>query len=113
MQEIFSLIPHVCFVGHTHIPGVFLPDLSFAPPAQLWGGTYFIERGEKALINIGSVGQPRDGDVRACYVVLDTDPGAPRAVYRRVAYDVEATARAIEENPDLDNYLAERLRLGR
>ncbi len=113
MQEIFSLIPQVCFVGHTHIPGVFLPDLTFTPPSQLWASTYFIEPGEKALVNIGSVGQPRDGDVRACYVLLDTDPGAPRVVYRRIAYDVEATAMAIEANSNLDHYLAERLRLGR
>lgn len=113
MDEIFSLIPHVCFVGHTHVPGVFLADHSFTPPTQLWGSTYFIEPDEKALVNIGSVGQPRDGDKRACYCLLDTDPSAPRVVYRRVDYDVESTAVAIEENPHLDNYLAERLRHGR
>jgi diadenosine tetraphosphatase ApaH/serine/threonine PP2A family protein phosphatase len=113
MDEIFSLIPHVCFVGHTHVPGVFLTNHSFTPPPELWGNTYFIERDEKALINIGSVGQPRDGDPRSCYCLLDTDAGAPRVVYRRVDYDIEATAKAIEDNQHLDNYLAERLRLGR
>ncbi len=113
MQEIFSLIPHVCFVGHTHLPGVFLEDMTFTPPAQLWGNSYFIEPDEKALINIGSVGQPRDGDTRACYCLLDTDASAPRVIYERVAYDVEATATAIEANEYLDGYLAERLRLGR
>jgi len=113
MQEIFSLIPHVCFVGHTHLPGVFLEDLSFTTPTQLWGNSYFIEPGEKALVNIGSVGQPRDGDTRACYCLLDTDPSAPRVLYVRVPYDVEQTAKAIEANPQLDDYLAERLRLGR
>jgi predicted phosphodiesterase len=113
MAEIFQLIPHVCFVGHTHIPGVFLEDQTFIPPSMLWGQTYFIERGEKALINIGSVGQPRDGDHRASYVLLDNDTGAPRAIFRRVEYDVEHTAKAIEANPYLDNYLAERLRQGR
>ena len=113
MREIFSLIPRVCFVGHTHLPGVFLPDGTFTPPAKLWGGTYFVDPGEKALVNIGSVGQPRDGDVRACYCILDTDPGAPRVIFRRVDYDIEETARAIIANPELDDYLAERLRLGR
>ncbi|MCS6970342.1 MAG: metallophosphoesterase family protein [Planctomycetes bacterium] len=113
MDEIFALIPHICFVGHTHLPGVFLPDGSFTAPARLWNHTYFIEPGEKALVNIGSVGQPRDGDPRACYALLDTGPETPRVIYRRVAYDVEATARAIEANEHLDNYLAERLRLGR
>jgi predicted phosphodiesterase len=113
MDEIFSLIPHVCFVGHTHVPGVFLPDHSFTPPTQLWGSTYFIEPDEKALVNIGSVGQPRDGDNRACYCLLDTDASAPRVLYRRVEYNIEETATAIEANPHLDNYLAERLRHGR
>jgi predicted phosphodiesterase len=113
MDEIFALIQHVCFVGHTHLPGVFLPDRTFTVPSQLWNSTFFIEPGEKALVNIGSVGQPRDGDRRSCYVVLDTDPGAPRAVFRRVEYDVEATATAIEANDALDDYLAERLRQGR
>ncbi len=113
MDEIFSLIPHVCFVGHTHVPGVFLTDHSFTPPTQLWGSTYFIEADEKALINIGSVGQPRDGDSRACYCLLDTETSAPRVLFRRVEYDIESTATAIEANPHLDNYLAERLRHGR
>jgi diadenosine tetraphosphatase ApaH/serine/threonine PP2A family protein phosphatase len=113
MQEIFSLIPHVCFVGHTHVPGIFLENLSFTRPSELFASTYFIDHGEKALINIGSVGQPRDGDIRACYVLLDDEPGNQRAVFRRVEYDVEETARAIEDNQHLDNHLAERLRHGR
>jgi predicted phosphodiesterase len=113
MQEIFALIGHVCFVGHTHIPGVFLEDLTFTPPSDLWGHTYFVEPGEKALVNIGSVGQPRDGDTRASYCLLDTDASAPRVIFRRVEYDVESTAKAIEANSYLDNYLAERLRVGR
>jgi predicted phosphodiesterase len=113
MLEIFSLIAHVGFVGHTHIPGIFLEDLSFTPHDDLWGSSYFITPGEKALVNIGSVGQPRDGDTRSCYCLLDNDPVAPRVIYRRVAYEVEETCRAIEENPFLDNYLAERLRVGR
>lgn len=113
MQEIFSLIPHICFVGHTHLPGVFLEDMTFTTPAKLWGNSYFIEPDEKALINIGSVGQPRDGDTRACYCLLDADPAGPRLIYERVTYDVEATATAIEANEFLDNYLAERLRVGR
>ena len=113
MNEIFALINHVCFVGHTHVPGVFLEDRSFIPPKDLWAMTYFVEPGEKALINIGSVGQPRDGDSRACYCLLDDDPEAPRVVFRRVEYNIEATASAIEANPHLDNHLAERLRRGK
>lgn len=113
MQEIFALIPHVCFVGHTHVPGVFLEDLSYQHPTELWGGSYFIEPGEKALINVGAVGQPRDGDLRACYCLLDDDDGQARVVWRRITYDIEATITAIEANPNLDDHLAARLRKGR
>lgn len=113
MTEIFSLIPHICFVGHTHIPGAFEPDMTFTHPRDMWGNTYFIEPDGKALVNIGSVGQPRDGDTRACYALLDDDPEAPRIVFRRVRYDIERTVDAIVGNPALDDYLGERLRKGR
>ena len=108
MQEIFSLIRHACFVGHTHLPGVFLQDGSFTRPGELWANTYFIEDDVKALINVGSVGQPRDGDKRACYVLLDDAPDSRRVIYRRVEYDLEKTAHLIEQNEFLDNYLADR-----
>jgi diadenosine tetraphosphatase ApaH/serine/threonine PP2A family protein phosphatase len=113
MGEILGMIDAACFVGHTHLPGVFPGDGTFTPPGSLWNGTWFFEGGTRAVINIGSVGQPRDGDPRACYVLLDDDPAAPRAVFRRVAYDIEATAGAIEGHEHLDGYLAERLRQGR
>lgn len=113
MQDIFSRFPLVCFIGHTHIPGIFLEDLTFTKPEDLWGGTYFVSRGEKALINVGSVGQPRDNDPRACYCLLDDDPAEMRVIFRRVPYDIEATARAIEANTFLDPYLADRLRRGK
>jgi diadenosine tetraphosphatase ApaH/serine/threonine PP2A family protein phosphatase len=113
MRDIFALIQHVCFVGHTHVPGVFLEDGTFTRPADLWAGTYFVEAGEKALVNIGSVGQPRDGDARASYVLLDDETGSQRVVFRRIEYDIDSTAQAILENPYLDDYLAERLRQGR
>ena len=59
--------------------------------------------------NVGSVGQPRDGDWRACYVLLDSDA----IHYRRVEYDVETTVKKIQKVNELDNFLAERLRQGR
>jgi diadenosine tetraphosphatase ApaH/serine/threonine PP2A family protein phosphatase len=96
------------------VPGVFLEDGTFTPPDKLWGSSYLIDPEEKALINVGSVGQPRDGDTRACYAILDTeDNDTPRVRFRRVAYDVEQTIRDILANPNLDNSLAERLRHGR
>ncbi len=64
---------------------------------------------EKTMTNVGSVGQPRDGDPRACYVVLDE--GTVR--FRRVDYPFEQTIKKIYDVPELDNFLGDRLREGR
>ena len=61
------------------------------------------------MINVGSVGQPRDGDPRACYVVLEDDV----VRFRRVEYPFEKTIAKIYDIPDLDNFLGDRLRDGR
>jgi len=63
----------------------------------------------KALCNVGSVGQPRDGDWRGCYVLLHDD----MIYYRRVEYDIESTIQKIHDIPELDNFLGDRLRDGR
>ena len=65
--------------------------------------------GRKTLCNVGSVGQPRDGDWRACYVLLDDDT----IRYRRVEYDIETTIKKIYAVPELENFLGDRLRDGR
>ena len=65
------------------------------------------------MINVGSVGQPRDGDPRACYVVLDDRDGFPLVIhFRRVEYPVDVTVQKIYDIPDLDNSLGDRLRDG-
>ena len=65
--------------------------------------------GRKTLCNVGSVGQPRDLDPRACYVMLDDDT----IRFRRVAYDVGTTKKKIYAIPELENFLGDRLREGR
>jgi diadenosine tetraphosphatase ApaH/serine/threonine PP2A family protein phosphatase len=60
-------------------------------------------------MNVGSVGQPRDGDPRACYVLFD----GTTVQYRRVPYDFEKTIAKIYPIPELDNFLGDRLREGR
>jgi diadenosine tetraphosphatase ApaH/serine/threonine PP2A family protein phosphatase len=110
MERIFGLVPRYCFVGHTHVPGIFTADLHephFASPDEI-DYVYRLD-GRKTLCNVGSVGQPRDGDRRACYVLFD----GQTITYRRVDYDFEATARKIYDIPDLDRFLGDRLRSGR
>jgi predicted phosphodiesterase len=107
MERIFALVDRYCFQGHTHIPGVFTEGLNFLSPEEIEHRYELNE--EKVLVNVGSVGQPRDGDPRACYVVL-TDHTVQ---YRRVPYDFEKTIDKIYPIPELDNFLGDRLREGR
>lgn len=107
MERIFGLVDRYCFQGHTHIPGVFTEDYSFLSPDEIDFQWMLNER--KILVNVGSVGQPRDGDNRSCYVILDDE----KVRYRRVGYDFEKTIAKIYAIDDLDNFLGDRLRDGR
>jgi predicted phosphodiesterase len=112
MDRIFALVEKYCFQGHTHVPGVFTENpqddlYQFHSPEDLNYEFKFDAR--KALVNVGSVGQPRDGDWRGCYVLLDDDA----LYYRRVEYDIETTIQKIHAIPELDNFLGDRLRDGR
>ena len=63
------------------------------------------------MFNVGSVGQPRDEDKRACYAILDTDEET--VTYRRVEYDIDKTANKIYAQSDLSDALGDRLKHGR
>jgi len=107
MEKIFALTERLCFQGHTHVPGVFTEDLKFYSPDEI---NYSYELSDsKTLFNVGSVGQPRDGDPRACYAILEDGT----VTYRRVEYPFEETIRKIHDIPDLDNFLGDRLREGK
>lgn len=106
LEAIFDRIDRLCLVGHTHVPGVFTDEPDFYPPAELGDThTYMFEEGEKAIVNVGSVGQPRDQDPRAAYAILHQD----RVEFVRVEYDVEKTASQIKAIPELHDRLADRL----
>jgi predicted phosphodiesterase len=108
IQSVFERINSLCFVGHTHLPGVFVEKPDFYSPDDL-EGVFDVDAGRKALINVGSVGQPRDRDPRACYVLVE-----PKAVrFVRVQYDVEAVIGKVRAIGELDEYLGARLREGR
>jgi diadenosine tetraphosphatase ApaH/serine/threonine PP2A family protein phosphatase len=107
LERIFALIDRYAFQGHTHVPGIFTEDGRFFSPDEV-AARYPLPSG-KMMINVGSVGQPRDGDPRACYAMLtDTE-----VEFRRVPYPVEKTMAKIHAVPELDPFLAERLQEGR
>jgi predicted phosphodiesterase len=108
IQGLFERFNHLCFVGHTHVPGVFLDTPDFYSPDEL-NGVFEVNPGRKALINVGSVGQPRDRDWRASYVVVEK--GLVRFV--RLPYDVDKTVEKVLAIRELDPYLGTRLKEGR
>jgi predicted phosphodiesterase len=107
MERIFALVERYCFQGHTHVPGIFTENLEFHCPEDV-DYVYQLD-GRKTLCNVGSVGQPRDADWRACYIILDGET----IRYRRVEYDIETTIQKIYAIPELENFLGDRLRDGR
>ncbi len=108
VRLLFERVEHICFVGHTHMPGVFLDEPDFYLPDEL-SNVYPIIDDEKAIINIGSVGQPRDKDNRASYVYVNEN----EVHFVRVEYDFETTIGKIMAIEQLDSFHAERLRDGR
>ncbi|HEY5998370.1 MAG TPA: metallophosphoesterase family protein [bacterium] len=79
---------HVCFVGHSHRPGVYA--VGEAAPSVRKAGSWTLRAGRRYLVNVGSVGQPRDRDPRSSYALFD-DVGDGSVEIRRVGYPVERT----------------------
>ena len=107
MEKLFSMVQGYSFQGHTHAPGIFSVNLQFQRPDEFGYKTQLPS--DKAMVNVGSVGQPRDGDWRSCYVILE----GQTVEYRRVEYDIDTTIQKIFDIQELDNFLGERLRDGR
>ena len=98
----------LCFHGHTHVPIIYSNEPGGVVHYE--ARDFTLELGQRLFINVGSVGQPRDGDPRASYVVYDM---ANRHVrFRRLAYDVEA-AMARNRAAGLPEKCAARLAEGR
>lgn len=109
MKLLFDRVTRLSFQGHTHMPGVFTTDGEFITPDEC--EQKFSLTDEKLMINVGSVGQPRDEDPRSCYVIFDDKK--QELEFRRVEYDIDTTVKKIYDIPDLDNMLGDRLRGGR
>lgn len=106
MKTIFQKIKRVAFGGHTHLPGIFFENRPFLQQNRI-EGPYPVVKG-KFFVNVGSVGQPRDGDTRSCYVIFD----GKTILFRRVEYNYRKTARKIRRIKRLPNALGMRLALG-
>ena len=114
------------FVGHTHVPGVFSAEhddrgrvstnslFEFDHGNELEGPFELdtLEGRMSFIVNPGSVGQPRDGDPRASYAILDTSGRVPTIEFFRLQYPIEVTRAKIHANPDLADRLGDRLVVG-
>ncbi len=105
MEDLFSRFERRCFVGHTHWPGWHGEDYRFHQVAD--DRSEFLLPETKVIINVGSVGQPRDGDPRACFALID----GQRLEYHRVPYPVAETQRRILDI-GMSSWLADRLERG-
>jgi predicted phosphodiesterase len=87
----------ICFIGHTHVPAVMSDSL----------GVLQVRRGHRYLVNVGSVGQPRDQNPKLSFGLFDTDTFEYHNV--RLTYDIDAAAQKIRDTDALPNRLAARL----
>ncbi|MCY3555752.1 MAG: metallophosphoesterase family protein [Gemmatimonadetes bacterium] len=116
-DEAFEAIPAdlaLCTLGHTHVPLIFekrnAEDRSRQVPSSALELALDLASERSYIVNVGSVGQPRDGDPRAAYCVYDTE--MKQIEIKRVAYDLETAQRKIRK-AGLPDLLAERLEFGR
>jgi len=108
MAQIFDRFEKRCFVGHTHVAGVFTNEPDFYPPGDLNNVYQFNDR-EKCIINPGSVGQPRDRDPRAGYAIVYRN----HLEFVRVEYNIQAIIDKVAAIDDLNDFLGQRLLEGR
>ena len=106
IERIFGFIQKYCFQGHTHVPGIFTEECRFYSPTDV-SNNYTLGE-QKLMINVGSVGQPRDNDPRSSYVILDGN----EIEFRRIEYPFDQTREKILAIAELDNFLGERLAIG-
>lgn len=123
MDTLFKRIQKYCFQGHTHIPGIFAEGERFTSPEdfETTGGddsapgkpkTFTTTLPDKkVMVNVGSVGQPRDGNPRSCYAIFDSETN--ELTYVRLEYNIQNVRQKIYAIDDLDNMLGDRLLSGR
>ena len=110
LEAAFTHVDSIALVGHTHLPGIFStrPHLSFKSQKEL-GEEPIPISSEKTIVNVGSVGQPRDQDPRACYLLCKNTEEIRTVQFRRVPYDIEKAMTRIRSYSRLPLRNAERL----
>jgi len=106
-EEMAAYTQSLCFIGHSHYPGAFdrhNDRIRYTRTAEVR-----LEKGHRYLVNVGSVGQPRDGDPRAGYLLYDDVERVIRHV--RLEYDIAGAMKRILD-AGLPCFLAERLQWG-
>jgi predicted phosphodiesterase len=99
-----NLTKDIGFIGHTHRPCAMTDEV------VIFDNSFKIQDGKKYLINVGSVGQPRDHDQRICFVTYDTD--TKEVYFHRAAYEIQKAVHKILTNENLNDYLGNRLLQG-
>jgi diadenosine tetraphosphatase ApaH/serine/threonine PP2A family protein phosphatase len=109
-EETFRLLnTNICFIGHTHVAGMFIQEENNALEYRE-DNFVGIKARNKYIINVGSVGQPRDGNPKAAYCIYDTDK--KEVWIKRIGYDIEKTRENIIA-AGLPHFLGDRLLVGR
>ena len=111
MRAVFAcMVQPICFVGHSHVPAVYYEDRRIYQPKGTEGPYDLGDTPSvRVIVNVGSVGQPRDRNPDAAWAMLDTD--AMTYQLYRVAYDIDEVNRKIT-TAGLPEFLGERLRVG-
>jgi len=98
----------LCFVGHSHVPGIF-EKIEDNQVSMIIQTKIQLKENAQYLVNVGSIGQPRDGDWKACYCLYDDAKDILH--FKRLKYDVNAASKAIVD-VGLPKHLSERLKHG-
>lgn len=107
-EEIFASFEKCLFVGHSHTPCVISEDLEYFTVKDLDYRFPYRDSAKKFIVNVGSVGQPRDNDNRACYVEINKN----EIQFHRVEYDYKSTIQRIRNIERLSDKLGDRLGKG-
>lgn len=107
MKEVFLQVDRICFIGHTHTPGIITEESKWHD-IEKFGYSWDCNDAQKIVCNVGSVGQPRDRDTRACYVTFT----GKEIFFHRVPYDYKKTQEKIRSLSLVDNHNADRLEVG-